>query len=63
MEAVRCIREQAPRKARSLEDLGEVSVLYGMWFNGRTKVGGERSGGDRVEWSGEGGEGGAALSS
>lgn len=63
MEVVRCIREQAPRKARSLEDLGEVSVLYGMWFKGRAKVGGEDSGGDRVEWSGEGWEGGAALSS
>lgn len=63
MEVIRCIREQAPTKARSLEDLGEVSVLYGMRFKGRTKVGGEGSGEDRVEWSGEGGEGGAALSS
>lgn len=63
MEVIRCIREQAPRKARSLEDLGEVSVLYGMRFKGRTKVGGEGRGEDRVEWSGEGGEGGAALSS
>ncbi|KIR33204.1 hypothetical protein I352_04575 [Cryptococcus deuterogattii MMRL2647] len=63
VEVVRCIREQAPRKARSLEELGEVSVLYGMWFKGRTKVGGEGGGGDRVEWSGQGGEGGAALSS
>lgn len=34
-----------------------------MRFKGRTKVGGEGRGEDRVEWSGEGGEGGAALSS